>query len=63
MLTLAVLGAGPRGIAIAAKARELAAAGQGAPRVALADPGTVAGNGDGRPGWTSGLRPLGTPSS
>jgi mycobactin lysine-N-oxygenase len=62
MLTLAVLGAGPKGIAIAAKARALAAAGLGAPRVVLVDPGAVAGNWDGRQGYTSGLLPLGTPA-
>ena len=61
MPTLAVLGAGPKGIAIAAKARALEAAGLGAPRVVLIDPGAVAGNWSGRQGYTSGLLPLGTP--
>jgi mycobactin lysine-N-oxygenase len=61
MSTLAVLGAGPKGIAIAAKARALAAAGLPAPRVILIDPGPVAGNWTGRQGYTSGLLPLGTP--
>ena len=61
MSTLAVLGAGPKGIAIAAKARALEAAGLGAPRVVLIDPGAVAGNWSGRQGYTSGLLPLGTP--
>jgi len=42
MPTLAVLGAGPKGIAIAAKARALEAAGLDAPRVVLIDPGAVA---------------------
>jgi mycobactin lysine-N-oxygenase len=37
MPTLAVVGAGPKGIAIAAKARALAAAGLEAPRVVLVD--------------------------
>lgn len=37
MPTLAVLGAGPKGIAIAAKARALEAAGLDAPRVVLID--------------------------
>jgi mycobactin lysine-N-oxygenase len=59
--TLAVVGAGPKGIAIAAKARALAAAGLPAPRVVLIDPGEVAGNWTGRQGYTSGLLPLGTP--
>jgi mycobactin lysine-N-oxygenase len=61
MLTLAVVGAGPKGIAIAAKARALAAAGLAAPRVVLIDRGAVAGNWTGRQGYTSGLLPLGTP--
>jgi len=61
MPTLAVLGAGPKGIAIAAKARALEAAGLGAPRVVLIDPGAVAGNWSGRQGYTNGLLPLGTP--
>jgi mycobactin lysine-N-oxygenase len=61
MPTLAVVGAGPKGIAIAAKARALAAAGLDAPRVVLIDPGPVAGNWTGKQGYTSGLLPLGTP--
>ena len=61
MPTLAVLGAGPKGIAIAAKARALQAAGLDAPRVVLVDRGAVAGNWGGRQGYTSGLLPLGTP--
>jgi mycobactin lysine-N-oxygenase len=62
MLTLAVLGAGPKGIAIAAKARALAEVGLDAPRVVLVDRGPVAGNWTGRQGYTSGLLPLGTPA-
>jgi mycobactin lysine-N-oxygenase len=61
MPTLAVVGAGPKGIAIAAKARALAAVGLGAPRVVLIDRSAVAGNWGGRQGYTSGLLPLGTP--
>ncbi len=61
MATLAVVGAGPKGIAIAAKARALGAAGLAAPRVVLVDRGEVAGNWSGRQGYTSGLLPLGTP--
>jgi len=61
MPTLAVVGAGPKGIAIAAKARALAAVGLGPPRVVLVDRGAVAGNWSGRQGYTSGLLPLGTP--
>jgi mycobactin lysine-N-oxygenase len=56
------VGAGPKGIAIAAKARALAAAGLSAPRVVLVDRGAVAGNWSGRQGYTSGLLPLGTPA-
>lgn len=61
MATVAVVGAGPKGIAIAAKARALAAAGLPAPRVVLVDRGEVAGNWNGRQGYTSGLLSLGTP--
>lgn len=56
-----MVGAGRKGIAIAAKARALAAAGLPAPRVVLVDRGEVAGNWSGRQGYTSGLLPLGTP--
>ena len=56
-----MVGAGPKGIAIAAKARALAAAGLPVPRVVLVDRGEVAGNWSGRQGYTSGLLPLGTP--
>ena len=56
-----MVGAGPKGIAIAAKARALAAAGLPAPRVVLVNRGEVAGNWSGRQGYTSGLLPLGTP--
>jgi mycobactin lysine-N-oxygenase len=62
MPTLAVVGAGPKGIAIAAKARAVAAAGLAAPRVVLIDPGAVAGNWSGQQGYTNGLLPLGTPA-
>jgi mycobactin lysine-N-oxygenase len=61
MPTLAVVGAGPKGVAIAAKARALAAAGLDAPRVVLIDRGPVAGNWGGGQGYTNGLLPLGTP--
>jgi hypothetical protein len=62
MPVLAVVGAGPKGIAIAAKARALAAAGLDPPRVVLIEPGAVAGNWGGQQGYTSGLLPLGTPA-
>jgi mycobactin lysine-N-oxygenase len=61
MPTLAVVGAGPKGVAIAAKARALSTAGLDAPRVVLLDRSAVAGNWSGRQGYTSGLLPLGTP--
>jgi mycobactin lysine-N-oxygenase len=61
MPTLAVVGAGPKGIAIAAKVRALAAVGLDAPHVVLVDRSEVAGNWSGRQGYTSGLLPLGTP--
>jgi mycobactin lysine-N-oxygenase len=62
MPTLAVVGAGPKGIAIAAKARAVAAAGLDAPRVVIVERGAVAGNWSGRQGYTSSLLPLGTPA-
>jgi mycobactin lysine-N-oxygenase len=62
MPTLAVIGAGPKGISIAAKARALASAGLDVPRVVLVDRGPVAGNWTGRQGYTDGLLPLGTPA-
>jgi mycobactin lysine-N-oxygenase len=58
---LAVVGAGPKGIAIAAKARALADARLLVPRVVLIDRGQAAGNWSGRQGYTNGLLPLGTP--
>ncbi len=61
MRTLGVIGAGAKGIALAAKARALAAAGLDAPRVVLVERGTPAGTWTGDQGYTSGLLPLGTP--
>ena len=61
MPTLAVVGAGPKGIAIAAKARALEAAGLDVPDVVLVDRGPVAGNWTGEQGYTSGQLPLSTP--
>jgi mycobactin lysine-N-oxygenase len=61
MPTVAVVGSGPKGIAVAAKARALAAAGLDAPRVVLVDRGEVAGSWSGRQGYTNGFLPLGTP--
>jgi mycobactin lysine-N-oxygenase len=62
MSALAVVGAGPKGIAIAVKARALAAAGLNVPEVVLVERAAVAGNWTGRQGYTSGLLPLGTPA-
>ncbi len=62
MPTLAVVGAGPKGIAIAAKAHAVAAAGLAAPRVVVLERGAVAGNWSGQQGYTSGRLPLGTPA-
>jgi mycobactin lysine-N-oxygenase len=61
MPTLAVVGAGPKGIAIAVKARALTEAGLRPPRVVLVERNAVAGNWTGAQGYTSGLLPLGTP--
>jgi mycobactin lysine-N-oxygenase len=61
METLAVVGAGPKGIAIAAKARALAAAGLEPPRVVLIERSGVAGSWTGQNGYTNGVLPLGTP--
>ena len=61
MQTLAVVGAGPKGIAIAAKARALAAAGLEPPRVVLLERSAVAASWTGQQGYTNGLLPLGTP--
>jgi mycobactin lysine-N-oxygenase len=62
MPTLVVVGAGPKGIAIAAKARALSNVGLNPPRIVLVDRSAVAGNWSGRQGYTSGLLPLGTPA-
>jgi mycobactin lysine-N-oxygenase len=61
MQTLAVVGAGPKGIALAAKARALADVGFDAPRVLLLDRNGIAESWSGRRGYTNGLLPLGTP--
>ncbi len=61
METVAVVGAGPKGIALAAKARALADLGFDAPRVVLVDHAGIAESWSGRRGYTNGLLPLGTP--
>jgi mycobactin lysine-N-oxygenase len=58
---LAVVGAGPKGIAVAAKAHALAEVGFDAPRVVLIDRAGVAASWDGERGFTNGRPPLGTP--
>ena len=57
---LLVAGAGPKGIAIAAKAAALSAAGLPAPEVTVVDPLGVAGYWHGKSGYTDGRRQLGT---
>ena len=57
---LLVAGAGPKGIAIAAKAAALTAAGLPAPEVTVVDPLGVAGHWHGKSGYTDGRRQLGT---
>jgi mycobactin lysine-N-oxygenase len=58
---LAVVGAGPKAIAVAAKARALEAVGYDAPRIVLIERAGVAANWSGQHGFTSGRLPLGTP--
>ena len=60
MGSLLVAGAGPKGIAIAAKAAALTAAGLPAPEVTVVDPLGVAGYWRGQEGYTDGRRQLGT---
>jgi mycobactin lysine-N-oxygenase len=58
---LAVVGAGPKGIAVAAKARALAAVGYDTPRIVLVDRAGVATSWNGQHGFTDGRLLLGTP--
>lgn len=57
---LAVIGAGPKGIAVAAKAAELRAMGVDAPEVVVVDRAGVAANWQAVGGWTDGQHRLGT---
>lgn len=57
---LAVIGAGPKGIAVAAKAAELRAMGAAAPEVVVIDRAGVAANWQAVGGWTDGQHRLGT---
>lgn len=58
--TLLVLGAGPKGVAVAVKARALADLGLPAPRVVLIDEHAVGANWLSLGGWTDGRHRLGT---
>lgn len=58
---LVVVGAGPKGVAVAAKAAVLADLGLPAPRVTVVDPGGVAAHWSGGAGFTDGEQHLGTP--
>lgn len=58
--TLLVLGAGPKGVAVAAKARAMADLGLPAPRVVLIDEHAVGANWLSVGGWTDGRHRLGT---
>src|SRR6478672_3835249 len=58
---LAVLGAGPKGVAIAVKLEALRRAGFSVPRLALIDRQGVAANWSGAHGYTDGQMSLGTP--
>src|SRR6476469_2165640 len=58
---LAVMGAGPKGVAIAVKLDALRRAGFSVPRLVLIDRQGVAANWSGGYGYTDGQMPLGTP--
>jgi lysine/ornithine N-monooxygenase len=59
--SLAVIGAGPKGLAIAAKRAALAEAGWQVPDLILVDRSGVAANWSGASGYTDGRQPLSTP--
>ena len=59
--TLAVVGAGPKGLAVAAKAAALRSAGFAVPEVVLIDRHGVAAHWSGAVGYTDGRQRLGTP--
>ena len=61
MSTLAVLGAGPKALAIAAKAKVLRDLGLGSLDVVLIEQRAVAADWRGTDGWTDGEPHLGTP--
>ncbi len=58
---LLVVGAGPKGVAVAAKAAAMSRLGLPAPSVVLVDPLGVGGNWRAEGGWTDGRHGLGTP--
>src|SRR5262249_23484969 len=58
---LAVIGAGPKGLAIGAKARALAAVGLGSVDVTIIEDYSIAAHWLGRHGFTDGNQTLGTP--
>lgn len=58
---LLVIGAGPKAMALAAKATALAAAGYSVPEVTIIERNGYAANWVGRHGYTDGEQPLGTP--
>lgn len=59
--TLAVIGAGPKGVAIAAKRSVLKRLGIKVPELIVIDPRSVGGHWTGEHGYTDGLQDLGTP--
>ena len=58
---LAVVGAGPKALAVAVKHAALRAAGHAVPDLVILDPAGVAAHWDGRAGYTDGDQRLGTP--
>jgi mycobactin lysine-N-oxygenase len=61
LASLAVVGAGPKGLAIAAKRAALARTGRKVPDLVLIDRAGVAANWSGTSGYTDGRQPLSTP--
>jgi mycobactin lysine-N-oxygenase len=57
-LDLAVIGGGPKGAAIAAKAAALSAAGYDAPKITIYEPHSLGASWTGRFGYTDGLQLL-----
>ncbi|AWB81252.1 hypothetical protein C3B44_01915 [Corynebacterium yudongzhengii] len=58
---LLIIGAGPKAVAVVAKAAALRTLGLAVPRITVVDPLGVAGNWTERGHWTTGRQPLGTP--